>query len=151
MGQVDAPALAAGLGLDDEGLEEPSLAGLGEVVIDLGSVVGVEEGPGEVVVVVRELLLHLGQRECKGVLPRDDAHRREMVDPLRDVHPLQGLVDHAGVAPLELPLLALPEVLDPPPQALAAADLLQNRVLGIWLVLVVLARLMTMELPVLPL
>lgn len=60
MGEVNPSALATGLGLDDEGLHEPALPGLREIMIDLGSVVGIEESPGVVIVILRELLLHLG-------------------------------------------------------------------------------------------
>ena len=55
-----------------------------------------------------------------------------MVDPLRVVHPLQGLVDHSRVAPLHLPVLCLPEVLHLPVQGIAAADLLHYRVFGVF-------------------
>lgn len=88
MGQVNATALTACLGLDYEGLDESSLPGLREIMINFGGVVGIQEGPGEIIVILREFLLHLGQSKRKGVLPRDYAHRRKVVYPLGIIHSL---------------------------------------------------------------
>lgn len=131
MGQVNASALAASLRLDYKGLDESSLPGLREIMINLSGVIGIEKGPWVIVIILRKFLLHLGQSKRKCILPRDDTHRRKMIDPLRIIHPLQGLIDHPSVTPLELPVLGLPEVLHLPVQRITATHLLQNRVFGI--------------------
>jgi hypothetical protein len=58
LSDVNASALAPGLGLDDKCLNEPSFAGLDEVISDLGIVVGIEEGSGDEIVFFVELLFH---------------------------------------------------------------------------------------------
>ena len=60
---VNASALASGLGLDDEGLDQSSFSGLDEVVSNFGVIVGVEEGPGHEIVVLGEFFFHFGQGE----------------------------------------------------------------------------------------
>lgn len=131
LSEIDTSALAPGLRLHDESLQESPLARLAGVMVDFGGVVGVEEGAGVEVVLLGELVLHFGERECEGVFPGDDAHGGEVVYALRVGHLLQGLVYYASVAPFYMPVLGLPEILNLPVEALAAAHLLQDGVFGV--------------------
>lgn len=129
MAQIDASSLAARLRLHNKSLSQAATPSLRKVMVKSGCVVGEEEGAWEEIVIEGELLLHACEREREGVLAGDDTHGREVVDALNRTQLLQSFVNHARVAPFQLPLSRLTKILHPPSQTLRA-DLLQNGVLG---------------------
>lgn len=92
--------MAPCFGFHNKSLSEAAPSRLSVVMVELGSVVGQEERARKEIVVERELLLHACESEGQCVFAADDAHRREVVDALSGTHPLQSVVDHAGIAPL---------------------------------------------------
>jgi hypothetical protein len=141
--EIYSPSLASRLGFHNKGFSEAASSGFSEVVVNLGGVVGEEEGAWEEVVVEGELILHASEGEGEGVLAADDAHGGEVIDALVGCHPLESLIDHPSVAPFQLPRTSLSKVLHSKPKRLRA-DLLKNGVLCDCIARMIHARLMVM-------
>lgn len=127
--EVDAAALAAGLGLDDEGLRLSLLPAL-VVGLQVGVIVGQAPGDGEELVVPGELLAEVHECSAEVVLAGEDGHAGEVVDLLVGLHAGEevGLDVVVGPADVEVEVGEGIGLQEP---AILLGDVLDHRVLSV--------------------
>lgn len=105
--QEDAPPLAAGLGLHDEGFRNALALGLLVVLPELQVVEGQQESPREEIIHVWIVLLHAMQILGQIVLPMQRVHAWKMVSLLVLPHFAEHLARDGTVIPLQVPVFAI--------------------------------------------
>lgn len=123
LSQINASALTSGLRFNDKRLYQTPLPRFNVIVPYFTVIIGVQEGTGIEIIVLREVLLHGWKSSSEVIFAGDDAHVGEMIDFLLIGHLLENFVGDSSVAPLYIPVFGLGKVFEFPVESVLPANL----------------------------